>query len=170
MGVGRSGRFPGWTSPKALAALLGLLGILTGAATVQMGRRYVEAAATLSRFEVSVQPVSHPGAPVGVSVQCRNPGPWPVTLLEVQVLAWRDGEYLGAASRDLRRAPLVLPPAGASTLDLTFPDAAWPGAEPDRADGEAWYFTVSGRIELPVLGARSFSRESRYVTGEGGVS
>lgn len=169
MGVARLDRFPGWRSPTALAVVLGLLGTLAGAANVQMGRRYVEAAATLSRFEVSVRPLPDPAASPRVSVEYRNPGPWPITLLEVQVLAWRNGQYLGAASRDLRRAPLVLPPGAASVLDLTFPNMARPASEPGPSGGEAWHFTVSGRIELPVLGARSFSRESRYVVGEGGV-
>ena len=149
--------------------MLGLLGSLAAAANVYMGRRYVEAAATLSRFEVSVRPIPASGASFGVSVEYHNPGPWPIALLEVQVLAWRDGHYVGAATRDLRNAPVVVSPGTSRSVELTLPGSRTAAVEPGRTDeGTQWRFTASGRIELPMLGARSFTRETRYPDAERG--
>lgn len=164
---------PAWRSPAAVAAVLAVLGALAAAANVQMSRRYVEAAATLSRFQPVVRPVSLPGGAPGVRIEYQNPGPWQVALLEVQVLAWRDGVYLGAATRDLRAAPLVVPPGDSRAVELTLPPLSSTRGEEDASaqepPGEAgtWFFSVSGRMELPIVGTRSFSRESRYPAGEG---
>lgn len=158
-------RISRWSLSTAAAALLAVLGAAAGAGNVQMARRFGDAATTLSRFQVSVLPVAPAGEGLGLRVDCFNPGPWPVSVLEVQVLAWQEGAYVGAASRDLRGAPLVLAPGTAGSVDLSLPGGV--RLEGRDAAGD-WRFAVSGRLEVPVLGARTFGRETRY-TPEGGA-
>lgn len=157
----------GFRAPSVAAFVLLVSGILGAAGTTRMSRQYVEGARTLSLFEVGVE-VAAVSPALELSLSYLNPGPWPVTLLEVQVLAWHGGDYLGAASRDLRQNPLVVAPSSTGQLTLTFP-AGTETARPPAGDGAgaSWRFYLSGRLELPVLGARTFSREAVYSDVEG---
>lgn len=154
-----------WLTRAALAALLAVLGAASAAGSVAMARRYVQMAATVSRFEARAEPVALPDGRAGVRVRYRNPGPWPVELVEAQVLAWHDGRYVGAASLDLRARPLQLPPGGEEAVELAWPGAPEATAVMGAPGAGGWRFSLSGRLILPAVGVRTFQRAAAFPEG-----
>ncbi|HEY8424752.1 MAG TPA: hypothetical protein VIK73_01905 [Limnochordales bacterium] len=155
-----------WSASALVAVLLVAMGVASAAGSVEMGRRYVMLAATMGRFESSVEPIILADGRPGVRIAYGNPGPWPIDLLEVQVLAWRDGRYVGAASLDMRAGALQVPAGGSRAVELAFPGL--PSDMPAVVGGDhggAWTFQVSGRVSLPVIGPRPFVQRSVYPAG-----
>ncbi|WP_324717548.1 hypothetical protein U7230_04520 [Carboxydochorda subterranea] len=150
---------PRWAQAIGLAlAIAGTLGL---AGSWSLAQRYVALTRALNRLAVDVARVQ--AAPrLVVDLRYRNGGPWPVVLLEVQVLAWQDGRYAGAASVDLRDRPLEIPAAGGEQLlQVPFASAAPPGT------ATVWRLAVSGRLQLPVAGSHTFEYRVEYHPGEG---
>ncbi|NLG70016.1 MAG: hypothetical protein GX496_10755 [Firmicutes bacterium] len=155
-----------WSFSTLAAVLLAVLGVASAAGSVEMARRYVRVAATLGRFESAAEPMVLADGRLGVRIAYRNPGPWPIALLEIQVLAWRDGRYVGAASLDRRANPLEVPPGGSRAVELAF---ARPAGDPPAVSGVddvgAWVVQLSGGMQLPVIGPRPFARRTLYPEG-----
>lgn len=137
-------------------------GALSAAGSLYVAQAYVEATRTLTGLSMQVHEAARSAGEVVVGLELSNGGPWPVEVLELQVLAWQGPRYVGLATADWRAQPLDLAPGARRRVRLAVPTLTAGGA-PDAASAgrqapEPWRLRISGRIHLARMGPRPFQQ------------